>query len=169
MKINNNNNEDKMTKTNIVRIETHKSVGSDIVDMIDIVVVDKEVQFKMKSGVHRDCTKIQNGSFVITSWDRDEIETRRRKQTFRFCIKNNRIDNCQMIKIQSRPNNFSSSISISETTKRGIIADKNLDGSWSIAHRGSISNRVNFTKKDKKIFNDIVEVAEKKFQEIKRV
>ena len=152
-----------MTKTNIVRIETHKSVGSDIVDMIDIVVVDKEVQFKMKSGVHRDCTKIQNGSFVITSWDRDEIETRRRKQTFRFCIKNNRIDNCQMIKIQSRPNNFSSSISISETTKRGRIADKNSDGSWSFFG----THTEPFTKKDRKIFEDIKEVAEKKFQEIK--
>jgi len=156
-----------VNKTNIIRIETDKSVGSDIINMIDIIVVDQEVEFKMKSGVHRDCTKIQNGSFGITSWDKEEIETRRRKQTFRFSVKDNRIANCQMIKVQSRPNNFSSSISISETTKRANIAIKNSDGSWSISHKGVISNRINFTKKDKKIFNDIVEVAEKKFQEIK--
>lgn len=153
--------------TNIVRIETHKSVGSDIIDMIDIVVVDEQVEFKFKIGVTRDFNKMVNGSPAIKSWKSEEIENARRKQTFRFCIEDNKIDNCQMIKVQSRPNNFSSSVCISETTKRAGIADKNSDGSWTFAHRGSISNRVNFTKKDKKMFNDIVKVAEKKFQEIK--
>ena len=153
-----------MTKTNIVRIETHKSVGSDIVDMIDIIVVDEQVEFNMKKGITHNCAKIVNGSFAIKSWDRIEKETRQRKQTFRFCIEDNRIDNCQLIKIQSRPNNFSSGIRISETTKRGRIADKNSDGSWSFFG----THTVPFTKKDRKIFEDIKEVAEKKFQEIKR-
>ena len=47
-----------MTKTNIVRIETHKSVGSDIIDMIDIVVVDEQVEFNMKSGITHDFNKV---------------------------------------------------------------------------------------------------------------
>jgi len=157
----------KMAKTNIVRIETHKSVGSDIINMIDIIVVDQEVEFKMKSGITHDFNKIVNGSSAIKSWKNIEKHTAQRKQTFRFIIENNRIDNCQMIKVQSRPNNWSSSISISETTKRGRIANKNSDGSWTMAHKGSISHRINFTKKDKKMFNDIVEVAEKKSQEMK--
>ena len=149
--------------TNIVKIETHKSVGSDIVDMIDIIVVDEQVQFNMKIGKVHDCSMIRNGSFVITDWDKIKKETRQRKQTFRFCIEDNRIDNCQMIKIQSRPNNFSMSTSISETTKRGRIAEKNSDGSWSFFNTFSVP----FTKKDKKMFEDIKEVAEKKFQEMK--
>tara|TARA_R110002020_G_scaffold131917_5_gene294816 strand:+ start:3764 stop:4228 length:465 start_codon:yes stop_codon:yes gene_type:complete len=152
-----------MTKTNIVRIETHKSVGSDIIDMIDIVVVDEQVEFNMKSGITHDFNKIVNGSSAIKSWKNIEKHTAQRKQTFRFSIENNRIDNCQMIKVQSRPNNFSSSISISETTKRGGIADKNSDGSWSFFG----THTVPFTKKDRKIFEDIKEVAEKKFQEMK--
>tara|TARA_R100001129_G_C5213761_1_gene217494 strand:- start:10 stop:417 length:408 start_codon:yes stop_codon:yes gene_type:complete len=132
-----------MTKTNIVRIETHKSFGSNELDLIDVIVIDEKQKFTLNKGKD------------------NEINVDGKKhQFFRFKFDTNGIKSATFTKIQNNPNNFGNSGCIVESKKTKRVLS-------------TVDNKLKFikwqiNKIEQKRFDDAFIVAKKKLQEIKR-
>lgn len=128
--------------TNIVRIETSKSFGSDKIDLIDVVVIDERQKFVFNEGKE------------------NEIKTDGKKhQSFRFKFDNKGINTAWFVKVQNNPNNFGNSNVIAQSKNTKCVLS-------------TIDNKVKFikfqmNKTEQKRFDDAFIVAEKRFQEMK--